>query len=578
MTSNIQLASRVRGLKGYSKSGSPNSVELRLDSNEGVAPQMEIAIDGEVLPSSLLNRYPNDLPLRTEIAAYFGLDVDEVIFTAGADDALDRICRVLLEPGRNIVLPVPTFEMIPRYAALAGGVCKEVPWPSGAFPLEQVLAEVDDDTSAIVLVTPNNPTGAMASIDDLRRLSQKLPQCVFVLDLAYSEYSGEAWAEVLEIPNLIVTRTFSKAWGLAGLRVGYALASKPLIKAMRAAGGPYPVSSLSLELARRQWIGQREQMEKQVRATEKIRRRLTRLLEQADCRPQPSQANFVMARSPKADWLRDGLAGMGVRVRGFADREELKDGIRVGCPADETGLSQLEQALATVQRPEALLFDMDGVLADVSSSFRMAIIQTCLKYGIEVDFKQIESLKLEGGYNNDWCLTQALLKQNGITASVEEIRKAFDRIYLGDPVGSGLCREEKLLMSAQVLKRLALIMPLAVVTGRPRADAKMFLERFNLDGIFQVVVAMEDAPSKPDPAPVQLAMEKLGIRRAWMLGDTVDDIRAAVAAANGARDASVLPIGVLAPGGQPSANTAALLEAGAARVLRNGNEIEELLR
>jgi histidinol-phosphate aminotransferase len=570
-TSNLKLASRVRGLTGYSKSASSVPTELRLDSNEGVAPPLEIVVDGELLPADLLNRYPNDLPLRTEIASFFGIDADEVICTAGADDALDRICRVLLEPGRNMVVPVPTFEMIQRYAALAGGTCKEVPWPSGTFPVDQVLAEVDEKTSAIVLVTPNNPTGAVASVEDLCLLSQRAPQCVLVLDLAYGEYSEQAWAGVLEIPNLIVTRTFSKAWGLAGLRVGYALACKPLIQAMRAAGGPYPVSPLSLELARRQWIGQRRQMEQQVRETEKIRSQLSGLLRRADCLPQASQANFVLAKSTKAEWLKDGLAGMGVGVRGFTDREELKDCVRIGCPANQVELSQLEQALATVQKPEALLFDMDGVLADVSSSFRMAILQTCSKYGIQVDLQQIENLKLEGGYNNDWSLTQALLQQRGIRASLDEIRTIFDQIYLGDPVGSGLCRKEQLLMSKQVLERLASTMPLAVVTGRPRADAQMFLERFDLESIFQTVVAMEDAPSKPNPAPVQLAMERQNIQRAWMIGDTVDDIRAA-------RAAKVLPIGVLAPGGQPAANTTALLQAGAARVLRNGAEMEELLR
>jgi phosphoglycolate phosphatase-like HAD superfamily hydrolase len=111
---------------------------------------------------------------------------------------------------------------------------------------------------------------------------------------------------------------------------------------------------------------------------------------------------------------------------------------------------------------------------------------------------------------------------------------------------------------------------LAIVTGRPRAEAEWFLERTGIAPLFGTVVAMEDAPAKPDPAPVRLALERLGVRRAWMVGDTPDDMRAAA-------QAGVLPLGVVTPGDEPSLAMAALLDAGAARVLGQLTDLLELL-
>jgi HAD superfamily hydrolase (TIGR01549 family) len=143
----------------------------------------------------------------------------------------------------------------------------------------------------------------------------------------------------------------------------------------------------------------------------------------------------------------------------------------------------------------------------------------------------------------------------------------FESLYLGDDQQPGSCQRERLLVDREALSRLARTMPLAIVTGRPRAQAESFLAHSEIAELFSVIVAMEDAPAKPDPAPVQRALHLLGVERAWLLGDTVDDIRAA-------RAASVVPLGVAAA--MPD-NGSGLLEAGAARVLRNIDELEELL-
>ncbi len=125
-------------------------------------------------------------------------------------------------------------------------------------------------------------------------------------------------------------------------------------------------------------------------------------------------------------------------------------------------------------------------------------------------------------------------------------------------------------MPGQVLERLAKRLPLAIVTGRPRDEARWFLERAGFANLFRAVVCMEDAPRKPDPAPVRLALARLGVQRAWMVGNTPDDIRAA-------SGASVVPLGVVAPGDDLAATSTALTDAGAASVIAHVADLEELL-
>ena len=133
----------------------------------------------------------------------------------------------------------------------------------------------------------------------------------------------------------------------------------------------------------------------------------------------------------------------------------------------------------------------------------------------------------------------------------------FQSLYLGPGGAPGLCEAETLIPRPALLRRLAARRPLAVVTGRPRDEAESFLDRFGIRGLFGAVVCMEDAPAKPSPAPVRMALERLGVGAAWMVGDTPDDVVAA-------QRAGVVPIGVVAPRDDPAAVTTSLRAAGAA--------------
>ena len=554
----------------YKVPRAPHPIDLRLDGNEGIGPSPKIlqALGG--CSASTIRRYPSCSELEAEIAAAYGIAPDQVLITAGGDDAIQRLCRVFLAPSKELLLPTPTFEMIERFASWEGAQIRRIPWQGPRYPTPEVVNSISDSTAMIAMVSPNNPTGGWATKEDLIEVSKAAPGALIMVDAAYAEFGSEDLTEsALSLSNTVVLRTFSKALGLAGLRIGYALGNAQWIRAMRAAGLPYPVSQPSILLAQAAFRSE-ETRGDYIKEVTRERIELAALLNNSGWSSPDSQGNFVFAEGPNPVWIRDAMAAFGIGIRAWPSTAGLSRNMRITCPGRRTEFDRLLLRLETVLRPQALLFDMDGVLADVSQSYRQAIVQTGQHYGCEIGTKDIESVKQEGNANNDWVVTQRLLERSGIEVELSEIAATFNRLYNGTADRPGLCDSETFIGSCQALRDLSQRFRLGVVTGRPRKEALDFLERFRLIDLFEVVVAMEDAPAKPSPQPVAAALNALSVERAWMLGDTPDDMVAA-------KTAGVLPIGVCAPGSEFQESARVLTEAGAARTFSCWTEILEVL-
>jgi histidinol-phosphate aminotransferase len=545
---------------------------LRLNSNEGPRAPHALLAELAALDPELLRRYSDAAALEAALAHRIGVDPERVIVTAGADEALDRICRAFTGPDRSLLLPEPAFEMFERFAALAGAPIVRVSWFDDAFPVDQVLGCLDERTGVVVVVSPDNPTGAVAAAQDVRRIAAAAPNAVILIDHVYVEYADEDLTPaVLDLENVIVVRTMSKAWGLAGCRVGYAIGSPNAITMLRAAGAPYPVAAPSIALALAQLRGGEAALRAHVTQVRAERASLRELLCARGVDARASQANFILADfGPRAAFVRDGLGARGILVRDFPGRAGLESSLRITLPGDPADFERLTSALDTVLAPQAIVFDLDGVLADVRESQRAAMIATAAAFSVTITIQDIESAFRAGDAANDWIVTQRLVTAGGGQADLETVTARFQDLYLGTNGSPGLRERERLIVPPALLERLFKRLPLAIVTGRPRDEARWFLERMEIADLFRAVVCMEDAARKPDPAPVQLALERLGVRRAWMLGNTPDDIRAAAGA-------GVVPLGVVAPGDDLTATAAALTGAGAARVLDRVADIEELL-
>jgi histidinol-phosphate aminotransferase len=320
---------------------------LRLDSNEGVLPSRALLGDLANADPELLRRYPDVSALEVALANRVGVAPERLVVTAGADEAIDRACRAFIEPGRRIVLPEPSFDMFDCCATLAGGELVRVPWWDDAFPSDACVGRLDALTAVVAIVSPNNPTGSVATLRDVRRLAAAAPGALVILDHVYVEYADEDLTRgVLDLPNVLVLRTLSKAWGLAGCRVGYAIGSPYVIAVLRAAGGPYTVAAPSVALALSQLERGVEPLRAHVARVREERRLLSARLAAAGLAPRASQANFVLVEcGPRAGPIRAGLAARGVLVRDFPDRRGLETALRITLPGNAGDFERLSGAL-----------------------------------------------------------------------------------------------------------------------------------------------------------------------------------------------------------------------------------------
>jgi histidinol-phosphate aminotransferase len=318
---------------------------IRLDRNEGARPDASL-IAGLLGNQTLFREYPDEKPLEAALAARFFVDAERVVVTNGADGALERACRVRLGPGIELLMTNPTFEMFPLFAGMTGAVPVSVPW-LGRFPREQLLAGITDATGVIALVSPNNPTGEVITLDDLAAVAAAAPSALVIFDHVYGDYADEDLTQAaLEFPNVVVVRTFSKAWGLAGCRVGYAIARPAVAYRMREAGPPYSVAGPSLALALAALERGDETVRAHVALVREEREDLAGRLRAWGSSAPASQGNFVFPDfGDRVGTVRDSLAEDGFVVRRF-ENPLISGSLRISLPGDPAVYDQLVRALA----------------------------------------------------------------------------------------------------------------------------------------------------------------------------------------------------------------------------------------
>lgn len=343
----IRPASRLDGLAPYSPPVQRPGITLRLDANEGPAIRSSVAASLATIDAESLRRYPDASSLEARLADRWGVDPARVVVTNGGDDAIDRLCRSVLEPRRRALLHDPTFVMIERSAKLAGGSVDRVRWIDGAFPVDRFVASITEATALVAIVSPNNPTGGVVSLGDLRRVADAASQvgALAMVDLAYIEFADtDPTPDLIDLPNVVLVRTFSKAMGLAGLRVGYAIAPLEAARWMRTVGGPYPVSAPSLALAGAT-IEDESSRDAVIDRIRLERDRLARLLSNLGAAPLPSQGNFITVRIDDSEQFRERLADRGVAVRTFGANTAAAGLARITLPGNDNDFQQLCDAL-----------------------------------------------------------------------------------------------------------------------------------------------------------------------------------------------------------------------------------------
>ena len=323
----------------------PPGERLRLDHNERLFPAPALVRLLQQVPPSALTRYPEATGLEASLGERWGLEADRVLATAGADDAIDRVCRRCLTGGRDVITVTPTFEMIPAFAALAGGRVRSIPALDDPAPLEPILDRVGERTGLVAVISPHNPTGVAVPVERILAIADRLPgHAALLLDLAYVEFADrDPTRELLQRDNILVVRTLSKAWGLAGLRVGFVLGAAAAITELRAGGAPFPLAGPSLWLAEQALALGDRVTATYVAAVRRERGRLASALRAAGAEPFESQANFVLASTDRAADVHRGALRRGVAIRRFSNFPDL---VRITLPGDEAAFRHLLDVLA----------------------------------------------------------------------------------------------------------------------------------------------------------------------------------------------------------------------------------------
>jgi histidinol-phosphate aminotransferase len=339
----------VREMREYHSPLSSPTIDLRLDMNEsttGCSPRVLAKLNS--MDARTLALYPRRESGEKLVSDFLGVAPAQLLLTNGADEAIDLLCRAYLEPGNEIVIVVPTFAMYEVFAQTENAKVVRVPTgPEFSFPTQRVLDAVNVNTRIVVICNPNNPTGVAVPRSSILQVIEAAPDAAILLDEAYFDFYGQTMMDQIgKLPNLFIARTFSKAYGLAGMRLGAIAGDQEQMSVLRRMASPFNVNAFAMEclaeaLADRQWV---TGYAAQVQAS---REWLHRELERLNFKCWPSQANFILCRiGAEKKTILEALRGHGIALR---DRPDCEGCVRITIGTQkemERVIAELKQVLS----------------------------------------------------------------------------------------------------------------------------------------------------------------------------------------------------------------------------------------
>lgn len=317
-----------RAISLYAPNRAPAAIDLSDNTNLwGVPPAAMRAIRNAA--SATVTRYPAlySADVKSAIADYLGVSPDMIVTGCGSDDVLDSAIRAFGEPGDTVAYPEPSFAMIPIFAqmnALTG-----ISIPLTAEHDADVDAFIAADARITYLCTPNNPTGASFSRSAVERIIDGV-RGIIIIDEAYAEFASRNCMDLIaRSPRVLLSRTLSKAFGLAGLRVGYAVGDPAMVAEVEKSRGPYKVNGVAQMAAVAALTQDRIWVADRVREAIVNRGRLTDALRAMGLDPVPSDANFVLVPVPDAAGADRHMRQRGVAVRPFRSLPRIGDALRI---------------------------------------------------------------------------------------------------------------------------------------------------------------------------------------------------------------------------------------------------------
>lgn len=305
---------------------------LRLDFNENVDGCSARVLERlRQLTPDQLAKYPEREPAEALVAEFLRVDRNEVLLTNGVDESIHLICETYVDRGDEALIVVPTYAMYEIYARATGASLVAVPAEEGfRFPTQTIINRISERTRLIAIANPNNPTGTVVSSEDLLCIARSAPSAAVLIDEAYFEFYRESVVDKRrEAPNVFVTRTFSKVYGLAGLRLGVLVGDAEQMRSLRRVASPYNVNAVALACLPGA-LADQSYIQEYVDEVLEGRERLQHFLDANGIQYWPSQANFVLlrvgsSRSHSAKFVEE------MRQRGILIRDRSRDAGCEGC-------------------------------------------------------------------------------------------------------------------------------------------------------------------------------------------------------------------------------------------------------
>ncbi len=362
---NLEVADVVKGLKPYEPVSSlprilerPEIEHFKLDWNESTippSPKVKKAIQSYLDGKLGLNIYPQlfSTNLRLRLQSYVGYPADHILVTNGSDDALDLICKTYLNPGDRVLSPYPTYTHFLLYAKSRGAVIDKISCDDNLnFDLEMIREQITTETKIVYLVNPNNPTGTLYNLEELSGLLASAPHTLFLLDEAYYEFARQSGIELVgAFDNIVVTRSFSKAFGLAALRVGYMVGQPSVMKQLGCLYNPKSVNQVA-QVAAAAALDDLPYYQRYVDEVDKAKELLERWCERNGLSFINTPGNFVMIRVERTKEVVEKLAEEGVYVRDRSSFPALANVFRLS-------VGTVEQTKEVIRRLIKVLTELD---------------------------------------------------------------------------------------------------------------------------------------------------------------------------------------------------------------------------
>ena len=519
---------------------------LKLDSNENIYSISPIVVNAiKNMDFSDVSLYPAYGKTIDKLSEKYNVKYENILLTNGCDEAINVIINAYLDKEDEILSYNPTFVLPQKYAEILGAKVNLIDYDEKfIFKTDKIEKNISDKTKIIYISTPNNPTGELVKASVVEVLVKKYPEILFLVDCTYINFSyNSMFMDYVDLAckydNVVVVKSFSKDFALAGLRFGFAVGAFDIINNLKKVISPYSVNVVALNCAIAVLNDEKtfEEIKEQNYAAKNA---LIEGLRKNNIRAYDGEANFVFCDfGDYCDFYYQKLKKHGVIVRNFSKNSEFASFLRITVPK----IGGVKFILELLNKKDILIMNLDGTVFDVSNSYMEAIAQS-VKYfsGREISLKEIMEIKNHGSLNCNIETIKALLNAYEKDADYLEITAIFKQL-LFDKNGERLIDKEKILISKENLAKLAEKYDLVVFSGRTRDEIEYSLNKFDIAKYFYYIISSDDLPKnalKPSPRGVFDILKHCPYLSVKYLGSSVDDIIAS-------NNAEVETVGVISP-------------------------------